>query len=80
VRSTEHIEPNHPDGLTLEAINALLHEAHVHWAMAPRPTSGLLDGTAAERRVRRINRRAMGAVVRALPIRPAPAMVNDEAA
>lgn len=61
---------SHPDGLTLEGIDALLSEMEGHWATSVRPTSALLDGTAVERRERRTARRAIGAVVRALPTRP----------
>jgi hypothetical protein len=58
------------DGLTAEAIDALLSEMEGQWATSARPTSALLDGSAALRRERRTTRRAIGAVVRALPMRP----------
>ncbi|GAB3910959.1 hypothetical protein GCM10029964_115780 [Kibdelosporangium lantanae] len=58
-----------PDGLGLEAINALLADVRAELRKAARPTSALLDGSAAERRRRRMERRAVGAVVRALPVR-----------
>lgn len=62
-------ETYYPDGLTVDAIDALLSEMEGHWAMSARPTSALLDGTAVLRRERRTARRAIGAVVRALPTR-----------
>ena len=60
----------YPDGLTAEGIDALLREMESHWATSARPTSALLDGSASLRRERRTTRRAIGAVVRALPKRP----------
>lgn len=62
---------HHPDGLTSVHIDQLLAEAEAHWATAARPTAAFLDGTAELRRERRTQRRAFGAVVRALPARPA---------
>jgi hypothetical protein len=58
-----------PDGLDLRAINALLVAVDAELESAGEPTSALLDGSAAERRRRRIENRAFGAVVRALPAR-----------
>jgi hypothetical protein len=68
VRVSAPEEPFYPDGLTEEHIEALLREARAVWATSARSTSALLDGSAAERRRRRMSRRAIGAVVRALPI------------
>lgn len=59
----------YPDGLTVGAIDALLSEMEGHWATPVRPTSALQDGSAALRRERRTTRRAISAVVRALPTR-----------
>jgi hypothetical protein len=59
----------YPDGLTPDVIDALLSEMETHWSTQVRP-SGLADGAAVERRERRTARRAIGAVVRALPMRP----------
>ncbi len=59
---------NFPDGLDDAAIEELIAET-TH-APTPEPTSALLDGSAAERRRRRIERRALAAVVRSLPVRP----------
>lgn len=59
-----------PDGLDGSAIEALIAEAAAHTARAPEPTSALLDGSAAERRRRRIERRVIAGVVRSLPVRP----------
>ncbi len=50
----------------------VLASCRVEAARAPRPTSALLDGSAAERRRRRVERRAMAAVVRVLPVRGQP--------
>jgi hypothetical protein len=59
-----------PDGLDDERIEALISEVAGVVAEAPAPTSALIDGSAAERRRRRIERRALSTVVRSLPIRP----------
>ena len=66
----------YPDGLTGDAIEVLLREVEGHWSTAARPTAALLDGSAALRRERREARRAIGAVIRALP-RPAPHAVPN---
>lgn len=57
-----------PDGLTEQIIDALLREVDSAEAPKPRPTSALMDGTAAQRRYRREARRC-AAAVRALPVR-----------
>jgi hypothetical protein len=57
-----------PDGLVGEALDELIHRAYAEVADAPRPTSALLDGSAAERRRRRMERRALAALTRALPV------------
>lgn len=59
----------YPDGLTGEDIERLLGEAEVFWSEPSRVTSAVLDGSAGLRRERRMARREMGAVVRALPAR-----------
>jgi hypothetical protein len=56
-----------PDGLTGEALDELIERAYAEVADAPRPTSALLSGSAAEQRRRRMERRAWTAVTRALP-------------
>jgi hypothetical protein len=56
-----------PDGLVGEALDDLIDRAYAGVADAPRATSALLDGSAAERRRRRMERRALGALTRALP-------------
>jgi hypothetical protein len=58
-----------PDGLASEALEELINRAYAEVAKAPRPTSALLDGSAAEQRRRRMERRALAAVIRALPAR-----------
>jgi hypothetical protein len=58
-----------PDGLAGEALDELISRAYAEVARAPRPTSALLDGSAAEQRGRRIERRALTAVIRAQPVR-----------
>jgi len=69
-----------PDGLSSDDIERLLTEARALWARSPRPTSALLDGTAARRRERREMRRAAAAVVRALPAHPLCGSDAEEAA
>ena len=72
---------NHfPDGLDEMAIDALIAEVAREVAQAPAPTSALMDGSAAERRRRRIERRAISAVVRSLPVRPVIAEPHGEVA
>ena len=56
-----------PDGLSEQAINRLIRAVYDEIATAPRPTSRLMAGTAAERARRRSVRQALGSVVRALP-------------
>lgn len=58
-----------PDGLTEHVIDALLREVDTAAAAQPHPTSALLDGSAAEQRWRRMERRTATAVVRTLPMR-----------
>lgn len=58
-----------PDGLDLDAINLLLAEVSAELEEAAQPTSALLDGSAAERRRRRVENRTLAGVVRALPLR-----------
>ncbi|MBP2321489.1 hypothetical protein JOF56_001874 [Kibdelosporangium banguiense] len=79
---TSEFEPGHyPDGLDEKTINVLLAEVQAELRTAARPTSALLDGSAAERRRRRIENRAMSAVVRTLPVRrPAASSDGQEAA
>jgi hypothetical protein len=60
---------SYPDGLTEQLIDTLIAEAYESADQAAEPTSALVDGTAAWRRARRIERRTVGAVVRALPLR-----------
>lgn len=59
-----------PDGLGEAAIEALIAEVTTQTAEAPEATSALIDGSAAERRRRRIERRVLAGVVRSLPVRP----------
>jgi hypothetical protein len=68
-----------PDGLDLDAINRMLVEISEEVQETAQPTSALLDGSAAERRRRRIENRAMAGVVRALPARRS-AVANGQAA
>jgi hypothetical protein len=71
----------YPDGLDIEAIDALITDVYAEIANAPRPTSALMDGTAAERRRRRMARRAIASVVRSLPTtRPVAGPDEGEAA
>jgi hypothetical protein len=74
------LESYFPDGLDSLAIEALIAEAAAEAEPAPEPTSALLDGSAAERRHRRIERRALTAAVRSLPVRTsAPEYTEDVA-
>lgn len=73
-------DSHYPDGLDSDAIEALLSEMEGHWATSVQPTSALLDGSAALRRERRTTRRRIGAVVRALPVRPQVASPAGEVA
>ncbi|WP_028926306.1 hypothetical protein [Pseudonocardia acaciae] len=56
-----------PDGLDRVAIDALIAEVFDGLGDCPGPTSALLDGSAAERRRRRMTRRALAVVARSLP-------------
>ena len=56
-----------PDGLAGEALDELIDRTYAEVADAPRATSALLDGSSAERRRRRMERRAWAALIRALP-------------
>jgi hypothetical protein len=69
-----------PDGLDLRTINTLLVDVDAELHGAAQPTSALLDGSAAERRRRRIENRAFGAVVRALPARRVMDLPNGQEA
>jgi hypothetical protein len=48
-----------PDGLEGETLNEVIARAYAEAAKAPGPTSALLDGSAAEQRRRRMERRAV---------------------
>ena len=58
-----------PDGLAGAALDELINRTYAEVAKASRPTSALLDGSAAAQRRRRMERRALAAVIRALPVR-----------
>jgi hypothetical protein len=60
---------HYPDGLTEEVIDSLLAVARRESVRSSRPSGALLDGSAASRRERRMERREAAAVVRALPVR-----------
>lgn len=64
-----HWEGFFPDGLDEPTIDRLIAEAELDVVHIPAPTSALVDGSAAERRRRRIERRMLAAVVRSLPSR-----------
>lgn len=57
-----------PDGLAGEALDELIARTYAEVAKAPRPTSALLDGSAAEHRRHRTEHRALAAVIHALPV------------
>lgn len=71
---------HYPDGLTDQAIDRLLAEVEREVVEVPVATSALVDGSAAERRRRRIEHRILTAVVRSLPTRPAMSGAAGEAA
>lgn len=79
-RGARLVEVGCPDGLDESAVDALIAEADRRAALAPVPTSALLDGSAAERRRRRIERRAMAMVVRSLPTLRSGARPDGEVA
>ena len=68
------------DGLDETAIDQLIAQVATEVSESPTPTSSLVDGSAAERRRRRIERRMLAAVVRSLPSGPAIAQRAGEAA
>ena len=68
------------DGLDETAIDQLIAQVAGESTVAPAPTSSLVDGSAAERRRRRIERRMLAAVVRSLPSRPVVSRPVGEAA
>lgn len=67
LNDNEYTERFSPDGLTEQMIDVLLREIDGAAVAKPRPSSTLMDGTAAQRRYRREARRSVAAVVRALP-------------
>ena len=77
---SNHSASYYSDGLTPHVLDALLAGIDKEIVDAPRPTSSVLDGSAAERRRRRIERRAISAVVRSLPARPSVAYPEGEVA
>jgi hypothetical protein len=70
----------YPDGLDLHTIDALIAGVYDEIRSAPRLTSALMDGTAAERRQRRMARRAIALVVCALPAAPVATNPDGEVA
>jgi hypothetical protein len=69
-----------PDGLDGRSIDFLIADAYEEVAGLPVPTSALVDGSAAERRRRRMARRAIAGVLRALPVRSVSAVQGSEVA
>jgi hypothetical protein len=55
-----------PDGLAGEVLDELIDRAYAEVANAPGPTSALLNGSAAEQRRRRMERRALAVLTRVL--------------
>ncbi|WP_445184431.1 hypothetical protein ACTXG6_39585 [Pseudonocardia sp. Cha107L01] len=58
-----------PDGLDETAIDQLIGQVATQVTAVAGSTSALVDGSAAERRRRRMERRVLAAVVRSLPAR-----------
>jgi hypothetical protein len=75
VRAGSHF----PDGLDETAIDRLIAQVAGEVEVAPEPTSALVDGSAAERRRRRMERRVLAAVVRSLPTRQVSPQVGEAA-
>lgn len=57
-----------PDGLVGEVLEELIEGAYAEVAGCLWLTSEVVDGSAAERRRRRVERRALGVVVHILPV------------
>jgi hypothetical protein len=71
---------HYPDGFTEKAIDRLIAEVEREVVEVPVATSALVDGSAAERRRRRIEHRILAAVVRSLPSRRTVSELAGEAA
>lgn len=79
--SSRNARPTYfPDGLDEVAIDQVIAEVEQSVGEVPAPTSALVDGSAAERRRRRMERRAIAAVVRSLPVRRSAFSPADEVA
>lgn len=72
--------PEHQRRAVWDYWESVLAECRAKVRDAPPPTSALLDGSAAERRYRRMERRALAAVVRELPVRMGSSRYGREAA
>jgi hypothetical protein len=68
------------DGLDETVIDQLIAQVAAEVTVSPEPTSALVDGSAAERRRRRMERRVLAAVVRSLPARQGVSPQVGEAA
>jgi hypothetical protein len=76
----KRVEGHAPDGLSEHVVDRLIAEVDQTAVEAPVATSALVDGSAAERRRRRIERRMLAAVVRSLPsLRTLPGSVGEAA-
>src|SRR3954454_11572921 len=71
---------HYPDGLTAPVLDGLIERAYAEVAVASQPSAALLDGSAAVRRERREARRAIAAVVRALPHHPSHVVPDGQVA
>ncbi len=69
-----------PDGLAETVIDELLMEMRSQAVARSGPTAALADGSAAERKYRRADRRVYEHVVRPLPVRTAAAGPLNEVA
>lgn len=70
----------YPDGLSEAVIDVLIELAYREAGAAACPSAALVDGTATERRSRRMARRALSTVVRTLPVRRVVSGPDGEAA
>jgi hypothetical protein len=68
-----------PDGLDEISIDQLIAQVAAEVTVVPRSTSALVDGSAVERRRRRMERRVLAAVVRSLPSRQVSPQVGEAA-
>ena len=77
--ATEAALPEYQRRAVRDYWDRLIEQCYAEVADAPRPTSALLDGSAAERRRRRMERRVLAALIRSLPVHQAGADGSEAA-